>query len=221
MLRPDLADAYLNRGLARQGLRQYQAAERDLTAALERGGATRLYFLRGRVREKLGNKEGAQADFAEAMCRPPQDEKSWIAHGIHLLGSDPSAALADFEKALRLNPRSADALQNKAHVLAEKLREYPTVVALDVEAYFEIFDGDFSLIFGHRFLRPTATSLAGFLRGRSPGFRWQPRFQVPQSIHHCSTPRQRFQSLGTRTSGQLAWIGSDFSGVAIGSPCLS
>lgn len=137
-LRPDVGDAFLNRALARQGLQQYREAEEDLTKALDFGGPSRLYFLRARMRDKLGNKAGAQADIAEAMRRPPQDEKSWIARGIHQLHRDPKAALADFEEALRINPRSADALQNKAHVLAEKLgRNKDSLQSLDrlVELY--------------------------------------------------------------------------------------
>src|SRR5262249_41100922 len=58
-LRPDLTETYLNRALARQGLRQYQEAEQDLTEALRRGDtSTRLYFLRSRVREQRGDKDG-------------------------------------------------------------------------------------------------------------------------------------------------------------------
>ncbi len=55
------------------------------------------------------------------LRRAPEDEKSRVARGYYQLSRDPKAALADFNEALRLNPRSADALQNKAHVLAEKL----------------------------------------------------------------------------------------------------
>jgi eukaryotic-like serine/threonine-protein kinase len=120
-LRPDLNEAYLNRALARQGLQQHREAEEDLTEAIERGGPTRLYFLRARVREKRGDKAGAQADYEEGMRRPPADEKSWLTRGFYLINRDPQAALADFDEALRWNPRSAEALQNKAHVLAEKL----------------------------------------------------------------------------------------------------
>lgn len=120
-IRPGLADAHLNRALARQGLQQFEGAEQDLTDALKLGGPTRLYFLRARVREKRGDKAGAQADYEEGMRLHPGDEKSWLTRGFYLIGRDPQAALADFDAALRLNPRSADALQNKAHVLAEKL----------------------------------------------------------------------------------------------------
>ena len=121
-LRPDLVEAYLNRALLRQGLRQFKKAEDDLTEALKRDGApTRLFFLRARVRTQLGDQAGSQQDYAEGLRRPPRDEQSWLARGFAHLTSDPQAALADFEEALRLNPRSFAGLQNKAHVLAEKL----------------------------------------------------------------------------------------------------
>jgi serine/threonine protein kinase/Tfp pilus assembly protein PilF len=121
-LKPNVTDAYLNRALARQGLHQYQEAEQDLTEALKRGGqATRLYFLRARVREKRGDRVGAQSDYQDGLRRPPVDEKSWLSRGYARLEKDPRGALEDFEQALRLNPRSAAGLQNKAHVLAEKL----------------------------------------------------------------------------------------------------
>ena len=41
--------------------------------------------------------------------------------GLARLDSDPQGALADFNAALAINPRSKSALQDKAHVLAEKL----------------------------------------------------------------------------------------------------
>ena len=120
-LRPELTDAYLNRALAHQGLQQYEEAEQDLTAALQQGGPTRLYFMRARVSEKRGNQAGAQGDYDQGARLAPADEKSWLARGFYLIGRDPQSALVDFDAALRLNSRSADALQNKAHVLAEKL----------------------------------------------------------------------------------------------------
>lgn len=137
-MRPDLAEGFWNRALARQGLGQHEDAEQDFTMALDRGGASWLHFLRARVREKRGDKVGARRDFDDAMRRPPADEKGWLARGFYQLGRDPKAALGDFEQALQLNPRSADGLQNKAHVLAEKLgRPKDALAALDtlVELY--------------------------------------------------------------------------------------
>lgn len=130
--RPDLVDAYLNRALARQGLKEFREAELDLTSALDRGGPSRLYFVRGRVRDQLGDKEGSQRDFEAGVKSSPTDEKSWISRGFYVAARDPKAALADFEQALRVNPRSLDALQNKAYVLAEKLgKNQQALEALD------------------------------------------------------------------------------------------
>ena len=48
------------------------------------------------------------------------------------LGSDPAAALEDFDQALALQPPSLSALQNKAHVLAEHLgRNRDALAVLD------------------------------------------------------------------------------------------
>jgi tetratricopeptide (TPR) repeat protein len=55
---------------------------------------------------------------------------SWIARGIARLPSDPHGALDDFEGALRLNPRSLAALENRAHVLAEPLGQTKEAIAV-------------------------------------------------------------------------------------------
>jgi serine/threonine protein kinase/Flp pilus assembly protein TadD len=122
-LRPDQSEAYINRALARQGQKDLAGAIEDFTAALKHGAApTRVYFMRSRARLRAGDGKGANWDRAEGLRREPADEKSWIARGLARLPADPAAALADFERALALNPRSRAALQNKAHVLAEKLK---------------------------------------------------------------------------------------------------
>ncbi len=134
-LKPDLTDALVNRALAYQGMalaegkkdadsgrRDYEKAIADLTTALERGSTeTRLYFLRARMKEKIGDAEGAKRDVDEGLRRQPGDEKSWIARGLARMGREPEKALDDFEQALKINPRSAAALQDKAHVLADRL----------------------------------------------------------------------------------------------------
>jgi serine/threonine protein kinase/tetratricopeptide (TPR) repeat protein len=121
-LRPELPDAYINRALALEGMNQFTAAAADLSEALKRGTPrTRVYFMRAYAREQAGDREGARRDTEEGLRQVPGDEKSWIARGLARLAADPQGALADFDQALELNPRSIDALQNKAHVLAEKL----------------------------------------------------------------------------------------------------
>lgn len=131
-LKPGLADAHINRALARQGLKQYADAERDLSRALELGTPlTRVHFMRARVRDLAGDRAGAEQDRAEGLRREPADEKSWIARGVARIHQDAAAAaLADFEHALRLNPRSRAALQNVAHVLAERLNRTQDAVEI-------------------------------------------------------------------------------------------
>jgi serine/threonine protein kinase/tetratricopeptide (TPR) repeat protein len=138
-LQPDLPDAYIDRALAKQVLGRYEEAERDLTQALKLGtGKTRVYFLRAEVRRQAGDPGGARLDLAEGLRRQPNDEQSWLARGLARLEDEPEGALADFDEALRLNPHSIDALQNKAHVLSEHLhrpadalRALDTAVALN------------------------------------------------------------------------------------------
>jgi tetratricopeptide (TPR) repeat protein len=83
--------------------------------------------MRARARERAGDVEGAKRDREEGLRRRPADEMSWIARGLARLENEQATpaelqqALADFEQALALNPRSRDALQNKLHVLSERL----------------------------------------------------------------------------------------------------
>jgi tetratricopeptide (TPR) repeat protein len=130
-LRPDYLPAYIDRALARLALHQYKEAEADLTHALDAGApATRLLFLRARARQLAGDTKGAAADQAEALRRRPDDELGWIARGVARLTTEPERALTDFEEALKINPNSRDALQDKAHVLSERLGRVREAVAV-------------------------------------------------------------------------------------------
>ena len=130
-LRPGLILALFNRALARQGLGDDQGALTDLTDVLDTGLApTRVYFVRARVRARLGDREGARQDRDEGIRREPVDEKDWVARGVARYAADPKAALADFDKALEINPDSLEALQNKASVLSERLGRAAEAVAV-------------------------------------------------------------------------------------------
>jgi serine/threonine protein kinase/Tfp pilus assembly protein PilF len=130
---PGRADSYLDRALARQGLGDAPGALADLTCALERGTRlTRLYFLRARVRRSLGDLTGAALDENEGMNREPTEASSYVSRGMFRLKKDPWGALADFERALQLEPRYLPALRNKAHVLSEyfgKTRQASAILA--------------------------------------------------------------------------------------------
>ncbi len=131
--RPDLLSALFNRARARYELGDHAGALADLTKVLDTGLApTRVYFFRAQVRARLGDRAGARQDHDEGIRREPIDEKDWIARGVNRCATDPQAALADFDKALEINPNSVRALQSKASVLSEKLhREAEAVAILD------------------------------------------------------------------------------------------
>ncbi|MBY0525465.1 MAG: protein kinase [Gemmataceae bacterium] len=121
-LRPGHVESLIHRALAQQGRGKHAEAQDDLTRALDLGTpSTRVYFMRSRVRQLLGDAEGARRDLEVGLKREPADEESWIARGIARVNSDPRGSLADFAQAVKVNPRSLAGLENQAHVLSEKL----------------------------------------------------------------------------------------------------
>jgi serine/threonine protein kinase/tetratricopeptide (TPR) repeat protein len=120
--RSEVPEGYINRALAREGLKEYDQAIRDLTRAIDLGTTqTRVYFIRSLLRERVGDRKGAAADRQTGARKEPTDELSAVVRGVNRMNTDPKAALADFEQALRFNPRSLEGLQNKASVLADQL----------------------------------------------------------------------------------------------------
>jgi serine/threonine protein kinase/Tfp pilus assembly protein PilF len=118
-LKPAFADAYFQRAVARNHMNDLRGAESDLTTALNKGfSSTRIYFFRWRIRKALKDDKGAESDFNEGMRREPTDEMSWIARGFARMHKEPDKALADYDKALALNPKSRIARMNKVEVLA-------------------------------------------------------------------------------------------------------
>lgn len=132
-LQPDWVAAHINRALAFLGVKHYAEAERDLAEALRLDATYPLtYFIRARVREQAGDGAAARRDLDEGLRRQPTDERTWVARGQAHLARDPRAALADFDQALCLNPRSRAAMQYKAYTLSEKLdRTREAVQVLD------------------------------------------------------------------------------------------
>jgi tetratricopeptide (TPR) repeat protein len=126
--------AYINRALARLGLGDAKGAVADLDRALEASDApARALFIRAVARDRLGDRDRARRDREEGLRREPNDELSWVARGMARLPADPRGALADFDAALALNPRSRPALQDKASVLSEQLgRAEEAIGVLDV-----------------------------------------------------------------------------------------
>jgi serine/threonine protein kinase/Flp pilus assembly protein TadD len=128
-LRPGDRDTLTNRALGRLVLGKLADAEHDLTRVLASGPAlARVHLMRAWARALAGNKAGQQQDEAAAEQLPPTDEISWIARGAKRA---PHEALADYEQALKLNPRSLAAREAKAHMLSKLGRTEDAVRVLD------------------------------------------------------------------------------------------
>jgi serine/threonine protein kinase/Tfp pilus assembly protein PilF len=122
-LQPGNLDAYLNRALALEEMGQYAAALADLDRASAIGPASsRIHFRRARVHGGAGDKLQADLELAQCVRSQPADEYDWIARGLARKHQNPEGALADFDKALVLNPRSFEGLQNKAAILSEQFK---------------------------------------------------------------------------------------------------
>jgi serine/threonine protein kinase/tetratricopeptide (TPR) repeat protein len=136
--RPDCPAALILRARAREGMGRLEDALSDLRAARAAGGPpVRILLASSRLRRLQGDLPGAARDRAEALKATPDDEEGWVARGVARAQEDPRGALDDFARALALDPRSIPALQNRAHVLAERLgrpREAAAALARILEA---------------------------------------------------------------------------------------
>ena len=120
-----MSAALLNRALAFQGLRDYEAAVSDLDEAIEIGiSETRAHYVRYRLLKRLKRDDEAQKELEKFLQLEPTDEKSWLSRGIaQTMVGKPEQALADFKVALAINPRSTNAYQNIATVQAQYLNQ--------------------------------------------------------------------------------------------------
>ncbi len=138
-LRPGSVDSLTGRAQARLNLGRAAEAEADLTAAIDAGAtAAGVYLLRAAARAKLGDAAGAAADRQLGLGREPADEADWVRRGHAKLTTDPAGAVADFDAALAVNPRSLAALTAKAQALDEGLHrgaESLAVVSRAIELY--------------------------------------------------------------------------------------
>jgi eukaryotic-like serine/threonine-protein kinase len=139
-LRPAMAEAHLQRALARSRLRKYREAAADADQALAGGVApVRVHLMRSQLREHLGDREGARQDLVEGLRQTPVDCPGWIDRGkARLQQKDVQGALADFAAASRCNPLSREAVHDQAYVLGELLKRPAEAIRL-VDRELELY----------------------------------------------------------------------------------
>jgi serine/threonine protein kinase/tetratricopeptide (TPR) repeat protein len=149
-LQPTWPDAFVDRALTWQEQKQYHEAVKDLDHALDLGmSPCRVYLLRARIRELAGDRAGAERDREAGMRLQPGDEATWRARALARLSTDLPGALADFEKALQLNPHSLRGVDTRTYLFGrleqawidrgvERVERQPKAALADFERVLEI-----------------------------------------------------------------------------------
>jgi tetratricopeptide (TPR) repeat protein len=103
-LKPDYADAYHNRGTAREAKGDVEGALKDYDEAIRlKPQFAWAYIGRGNARKAKGDAEGALRDYDEAIRLKPDDDVARYNRALlEMNRSEHSAALADFQKYLDL-----------------------------------------------------------------------------------------------------------------------
>lgn len=110
-LNPGRAEVYLGKADALLALHRFRDAAAALDQFVARGGklTTEVYRTRGLIRARQGQFSSALSDYSQALTFQP-DAATYTARGWVLLANDLALlALQDFEEALRLDPRKAEA----------------------------------------------------------------------------------------------------------------
>jgi serine/threonine-protein kinase len=141
-----LASAHLRRGMARQRLGDWQGALADFTALIQKQPqASQGFALRAAVHLALGNQEAALADLDQALsCNCDwglaDAALAYCQRGdLHRQANRPEQAIADYTRALLLNPQERQALFWRALLWDQRgetdkaLADYTQLLQLELE----------------------------------------------------------------------------------------
>ena len=131
-LNPGFAHGFGNRGIVRMKLGDAAGAIDDFTRAIELWPRQpKFWFLRADAKRLTGDQAGADADQTAGAAVVPDDAEGWVALALRRIDDDPAAALRDLDEALKLDPHSREALQNKAAAFDRLRRPADSLAALD------------------------------------------------------------------------------------------
>lgn len=124
-LKPDYAEAFNSRGLARRVKGDLQGALEDANEAIRlKPDFPEAYNNRGRARRETYDVNGALEDYDEAIRLKPDFAEAFNNRGIaHRDKHDNDRALADFTQVVHLVPNHPDALINRGNIRG-KIRDY-------------------------------------------------------------------------------------------------
>lgn len=115
LLKPDLAQAYSNRGVAKFDLGRYEAAIADYDEAIRlRPDLAEPYNNRGNAKYWLGRYEAAITDYDRAIHLRPNYAESYNNRGNAMAAVGRyEAAIADYDEAIRLKPDFVEAYAHR------------------------------------------------------------------------------------------------------------
>ena len=119
-LEPDDADAYHNRGIAKDAQGDYAAAIADFNRAiaLEPDDAD-AYHNRGIAKDAQGDYAAAIADFDRAIALEPDDADVYHNRGVAKAEQgDYAGAIADYDRVIALDPDNVAVLEDRAVAIA-------------------------------------------------------------------------------------------------------
>jgi serine/threonine protein kinase/lipoprotein NlpI len=117
---PELVCAYLNRGLLLLDLTRYQPALADFDAAARGLDSVVLHGGRGLALEHLGRFREADAAFARAWERDPDNIPMLVGYGFAVAERQPDKARTAFQKVLAREPRNPRALYGRGMLFSNK-----------------------------------------------------------------------------------------------------
>jgi len=128
--RLNYAQAYFNRGLAKQKNGDLDGALADYSKTIEFDPDFFNYYnCRGSVKDEKGDWDGAIADFNRAIELKPDFSLSYYNRGHAKFNKgDLDGALADYSKSIELNPTDADAFTNRG-ILKNKMGDVTGSIA--------------------------------------------------------------------------------------------
>jgi tetratricopeptide (TPR) repeat protein len=137
-LKPDFAEAFNNRGVARANRGDVEGALQDCNEAIRlKPDYAAAFYNRGNARAAKGDVEGALQDYSEAIRLKPDYANAFYNRGnARRAKGDLEGALQDYNEAIRLKPDDADAFYNRGIARAAKgdvegaLQDYSEAIRL-------------------------------------------------------------------------------------------
>lgn len=121
-LKPDYAEAFINRGLARQDKGDLEGALKDYDEAIRlQPDDAEAFYNKGLAWHAKGDLGGAIADYNEAIRLKPDYADAFINRGVARSDQgDLEGALQDYTQAIRLRPDDADAFNDRGIARRDK-----------------------------------------------------------------------------------------------------